>query len=254
MGRTIVVANQKGGVGKTTTSINLAAYLAQLGKITLLIDSDPQGNATSGTGLDKNDLENTTYDLLLNGIEPSDAIYDTQIDNLYVMPANISLAGAEIELVGMDRRESILRQKIDKIREIFDYIIIDAPPSLGLLTINALTAADQVLIPIQCEYYALEGLSQLIKTISLVNSNLNPDLTIEGALLTMYDSRTNLSEQVAENVRSFFKNRVHKAVIPRNVTLGEAPSYGEPISVYDPKCAGAQAYLALAKEIIMEEK
>ena len=253
MGRTIVVANQKGGVGKTTTSINLAAYLAQLGKNTLLIDSDPQGNATSGVGTDKNDVENTTYDLLLNDIDASDAIYETQIKRLYIMPANISLAGAEIELVSMDYRESILRRKIKDIKNIFDYIIIDAPPSLGLLTLNALTAADQVLIPIQCEYYALEGLSQLVKTISLVNSRLNRDLTIEGVVLTMYDNRTNLSEQVAENVRSFFKDRVHKAVIPRNVTLGEAPSHGEPISLYDPRCAGAMAYLALAKEIIEEK-
>ena len=253
MGRTIVVANQKGGVGKTTTSINLAAYLAQLGKNTLLIDSDPQGNATSGVGTDKNDVENTTYDLLLNDIDASDAIYETQIKRLYIMPANISLAGAEIEIVSMDYRESILRRKIKDIKNIFDYIIIDAPPSLGLLTLNALTAADQVLIPIQCEYYALEGLSQLVKTISLVNSRLNPDLTIEGVVLTMYDNRTNLSEQVAENVRSFFKDRVHKAVIPRNVTLGEAPSHGEPISLYDPRCAGAMAYLALAKEIIEEK-
>ena len=253
MSRMIAVANQKGGVGKTTTSINLAAYLAQLGKNTLLIDSDPQGNATSGVGTDKNDVENTTYDLLLNDIDASDAIYETQIKRLYIMPANISLAGAEIELVSMDYRESILRRKIKDIKNIFDYIIIDAPPSLGLLTLNALTAADQVLIPIQCEYYALEGLSQLVKTISLVNSRLNRDLTIEGVVLTMYDNRTNLSEQVAENVRSFFKDRVHKAVIPRNVTLGEAPSHGEPISLYDPRCAGAMAYLALAKEIIEEK-
>ena len=252
MGKIIVVANQKGGVGKTTTSINLSAYLAQLGKKTLLIDSDPQGNATSGTGIEKDNLENTIYDVLLNDISAEDAVQSTLVDGLFVIPSNISLAGAEIELVSINERESVLRKKVTPIKYDYDYIIIDAPPSLGLLTINALTCADQVLIPIQCEYYALEGLSQLIKTISLVNSNLNPDLTIEGVVLTMYDSRTNLSEQVAENVRTYFKNRVHKAVIPRNVTLGEAPSHGEPISVYDPRCAGAEAYLALAKEIIKE--
>ena len=253
MGRVIAIANQKGGVGKTTTSINLSAALAEKGKKVLVIDTDPQGNTTSGLGLDKQNLENTIYELMIGECDINESIHENVFDNLDIIPSNVNLAAVEIELIDADQKEYILREAISSVKDNYDFIIIDCPPSLSMLTVNAMTTANTVLVPIQCEYYALEGLSQLVKTISLVNSRLNPDLTIEGVVLTMYDNRTNLSEQVAENVRSFFKDRVHKAVIPRNVTLGEAPSHGEPISLYDPRCAGAMAYLALAKEIIEEK-
>lgn len=250
MSRTIVVANQKGGVGKTTTSINLAACLAEEGKKVLLIDSDPQGNATSGLGIDKRSTEASVYDVMINNFSAKEAIIPTCVEKLYLLPSTIDLAGAEIEMVSMMSRETVLRQALLSIKTDYDYAIIDAPPSLGLLTLNAFAAADQVLIPIQCEFYALEGLSQLIKTISLIKKHINPALEVEGVVLTMYDSRTNLSMQVVQEVKKFFSGKVHSAVIPRNVRLGEAPSHGLPITQYAPKCPGAEAYADLAREII----
>ena len=249
MGKIISVANQKGGVGKTTTTVNLATILAKRGKKVLLIDADPQGNATSGLGLEK-DLERSTYDILVNDTEFKDAMQKTIIKNLKVCPANMNLAGAEVELVSMMSREQRLKEKVDIIKEDFDYILIDCPPSLGLVTLNAFTASNSVLIPVQCEYFALEGLGQLLNTINLVKKHLNKDIVIEGALLTMYDIRTNLSNQVVKEVKKYFENKVYKTVIPRNVRLSEAPSYGMPITEYDPRSKGAKSYIKFAKEFL----
>lgn len=253
MGRVIVVANQKGGVGKTTTAVNLAACMAQMGRRTLLIDADPQGNATSGLGVDKRALTSSVYDVMINHLPAAEAVRGTEVAGLEILPSNIDLAGAEIEMVSLISRETILAQAIQPLMGQYDFIFIDAPPSLGLITINAFAAANQVLIPIQCEFYALEGLSQLVKTISLIKKHINKDLEVEGVVLTMYDGRTNLSIQVVEEVKRFFVEKVHRAVIPRNVRLGEAPSHGKPITVYDPKCAGAEAYMDLAKEFLETE-
>ena len=249
MGKIISIANQKGGVGKTTTAINLSTILAKKGKKVLMIDADPQGNATSGVGVDK-DVETSVYDLLVNDIEAKDAIQKTEIRNLSICPSNINLAGAEVELVSMMSREYRLKEKLDTIKDDYDYIIIDCPPSLGLITLNSFTASDSVLIPVQCEYYALEGLGQLLNTINLVKKHLNKSLQVEGALLTMYDIRTNLSNQVVKEVKGYFGERVYKTVIPRNVRLSEAPSYGMPISVYDPKSKGAKSYEKFVKEFL----
>lgn len=249
MGKIISIANQKGGVGKTTTAINLSTILAKKGKKVLMIDADPQGNATSGVGVDK-DVETSVYDLLVNDIEAEDAIQKTEIRNLSICPSNINLAGAEVELVSMMSREYRLKEKLDTIKDDYDYIIIDCPPSLGLITLNSFTASDSVLIPVQCEYYALEGLGQLLNTINLVKKHLNKSLQVEGALLTMYDIRTNLSNQVVKEVKGYFGERVYKTVIPRNVRLSEAPSYGMPISVYDPKSKGAKSYEKFVKEFL----
>ncbi len=249
MSRVIVIANQKGGVGKTTTAVNLSACLAASGVKTLLIDLDPQGNATSGIGLDKAELEHTLYDVLINDVPIANAIYETQVKNLHIVPSNKHLAGAEVELVGLPRRERRLRETIQPIRDRYDYIIVDSPPSLSLLTVNGLAASDSVLIPLQCEYYALEGLSELLQTVILVRDNVNSELKLHGVLLTMFQ-RTNLSKQVIEDVRAHLGDKVYKTVIPRNVTLGEAPSFGKPIIHYDAKCAGATAYIALTKEVL----
>ena len=249
MGKIISVANQKGGVGKTTTTVNLATILAKRGKKVLLIDADPQGNATSGLGLDK-DIEPSTYDILVNEVELEEAMQDTIIKNLKVCPANMNLAGAEVELVSMMSREQRLKEKVDIIKEKFDYVFVDCPPSLGLITLNAFTASNSVLIPVQCEYFALEGLGQLLNTINLVKKHLNKEIKIEGALLTMYDIRTNLSNQVVKEVKKYFENKVYKTVIPRNVRLSEAPSYGMPITEYDPRSKGAKSYIKFAKEFL----
>ena len=249
MGKVISVANQKGGVGKTTTTINLSTILAKKGKRIMLIDADPQGNATSGVGVDK-EVELSFYDVLTNDTEIIDTLEKTAIRNLVVCPSNINLAGAEVELVSMMSREQRLKEKLDIIKERFDYIFIDCPPSLGLITLNAFTASDSVLIPVQCEYYALEGLGQLLNTINLVKKHLNKDIQIEGALLTMYDIRTNLSNQVVKEVKRYFNNKVYKTVIPRNVRLSEAPSYGMPITEYDPRSKGAKSYEKFAKEFL----
>ena len=249
MGKIISIANQKGGVGKTTTAVNLSAVLAKKGKKVVLIDSDPQGNATSGLGLEKN-LKESTYDVIINDVDIEEVLQDSAVKNLKVCPSNINLAGAEVELVSLISREQRLKVQLDKIKEKYDYIIIDCPPSLGMLTLNAFTASDTVLIPIQCEYYALEGLGQLINTISLVQKHLNKSLEIEGAVLTMYDMRTNLSNQVVKEVKNYFDNKVYKTVIPRNVKLSEAPSYGLPITIYDEKSKGAKCYEKLTKEFL----
>lgn len=250
MGRIIVVANQKGGVGKTTTAINLSACIAEQGKKVLAIDIDPQGNTTSGLGVDKNEVENTIYDLMIEECSLEECIVEDVWENLDVLPSNVDLSGAEIELMGVENREFILREHIDKIREQYDFIIIDCPPSLNILTINAMTTADSVLVPIQCEYYALEGLSQLIHTVGLVRERLNRKLYIEGIVFTMFDARTNLSLEVVENVKSNLSQNIYKAIIPRNVRLAEAPSYGMPINQYDAKSSGAEGYRELAREII----
>jgi chromosome partitioning protein len=249
MSRVIAIANQKGGVGKTTTAVNLASSMAALERKILLIDMDPQGNATSGLGIDAEAAENTIYEILIEKIPVREAIVDTDISFLKVIPANIRLSGAQIELVSMIARERKLQTAVETIENDFDYIFIDCPPSLGILTINAMTAAKSILIPIQCEYYALEGVGQLLNSIRLVQKNLNPGLFIEGVLLTMYDSRLNLSNQVADEVRSYFEDRVYKTVITRNVKLGEAPSFGKPIILYDILSAGANAYIQLAREV-----
>lgn len=250
MGKAIAIANQKGGVGKTTTSINLSACLAEKGKKVLVIDTDPQGNTTSGFGIDKNNLDMTIYDLILGECSIGDCIIKEVIKNVSLVPSNVNLAAAEIELIGIDRKEYILKREVDYIKGEYDFIITDCPPSLNMLTINAMTTADSVLVPIQCEYYALEGLSQLIHTINLVKERLNPDLDMEGVVFTMFDSRTNLSMQVVENVKQNLNQRIYNTLIPRNIRLAEAPSHGMPISSYDAKSAGAEAYMLLAEEVI----
>lgn len=249
MGKVISVANQKGGVGKTTTTVTLCAILAKKGKKVLLIDGDPQGNATSGLGVTK-EVELSFYDVLVGDTPIEDTIVATNIKNLKVCPSNINLAGAEVELVSMMSREQRLKEKLEDAREKFDFIIIDCPPSLGLITLNSFTASDSILIPVQCEYYALEGLGQLINTINLVKKHLNKSLELEGALLTMYDARTNLSNQVVKEVKKYFNDKVYKTVIPRNVRLSEAPSYGMPITLFDPHSKGAKSYEKFAKEFI----
>ena len=250
MGRIIAVANQKGGVGKTTTSINLSACIAAKGKKVLVIDIDPQGNTTSGYGIEKNELENTIYELILGSCSIEDCIIKDIMPNISILPSNVNLAAAEIEMIGVEKKEFILRNEVDWIKDRYDFIIIDCPPSLSFLTVNAMTTADSVLVPIQCEYYALEGLSQLIHTVNLVKERLNPELEMEGVVFTMYDSRTNLSAQVVENVKSHLSQKIYNTVIPRNIRLAEAPSYGKPINMYDPKSAGAESYMALADEVI----
>lgn len=250
VGRTIAIANQKGGVGKTTSSVNLSACLAYLGKKVLLIDIDPQGNATSGVGVNKGDVDQCIYEVLIDDVDVKSTIMETKVENLHVVPATISLAGAEIELVSTISREARLKNALAEVKDMYDYIIIDCPPSLGLLTLNSLTASDAIIIPVQCEYYALEGLSQLLSTIRLVQKHLNHDLMIDGVLLTMLDARTNLGMQVIEEVKKYFQEKVYKTIIPRNVRLSEAPSHGEPIIIYDPKSRGAEVYLELAKEVI----
>ncbi len=249
MGKIISIANQKGGVGKTTTAINLSTVLAKRNKKTLLIDTDPQGNATSGVGANK-DSEKSIYNVLIEETAIKEVIVKTNVKNLDICPSNINLAGAEVELVSMMSREMRLKEKLDEIKDDYDYIIIDCPPSLGLITLNAFTASNSVLIPVQCEYYALEGLGQLLNTIKLVKKHLNKNLEVEGALLTMFDTRTNLSRQVVDEVKRYFADKVYKTVIPRNVKLSEAPSYGMPITVYDPRSKGAKCYDKLGKELI----
>lgn len=250
MGKIIAITNQKGGVGKTTTSVNLSACIAKLGKKVLLIDMDPQGNASSGLGIDKDNLELCIYDVLINGMTMNDVIVPTALKKLKIAPASIDLAGAGVELVNLPKREHILKKALKEVKDDYDFIFIDCPPSLDLLTLNAMTAADGVLIPIQSEFYALEGVSQLINTVDLVKKSLNEKLEVEGVLLTMFDGRTNLSIQVADEVKKFFTTKVYKTIIPRNVRLSEAPSYGEPIIIYDPKSKGAEVYMKLAKEVI----
>lgn len=253
MGKIIAVANQKGGVGKTTTTVNLSTILAKKGNNVIVIDADPQGNASSGIGLDKN-VDLSLYDVLINEQDIEDTLRETVQKKLKVCPSNVNLAGAEVELVSLMSREYRLKEQLDKIKDKYDYILIDCPPSLGLITLNAFTAADSVLIPVQCEYYALEGLGQLINTINLVKKHLNKSLEIEGAVLTMYDIRTNLSNQVVKEVKRYFENKVYKTVIPRNVRLSEAPSYGMPITIYDARSKGAKSYEKLAKEFLKNQE
>lgn len=255
MGKAIAIFNQKGGVGKTTTNINLAACLAMKGKKILILDIDPQGNTTSGVGISKKDLDVTTHEILIEDTyHPEEAIIATGIENLDIMPASVQLAGAEVELIELTGREKRLKRAIDLLKPKYDYIFIDCPPSLGILTINSLTAVDSVLIPIQCEFYALEGVSQLMSTIDIVRRNMNPDLKIEGVILSMFDGRTNLSIQVVEEVKKYFKEKVYTTVIPRNVRLAEAPSYGMPVIQYDPKSSGALAYMEFADEFLSNEE
>lgn len=254
MGKMIVVANQKGGVGKTTTAINLSSYLAVLGKKVVLVDIDPQGNSTTGVGLEKKDFDKSIYQCIIDKINPFEAIYSTKVTNFYILPADINLAGAQVELNNINSREFALKSVTDQLKNVYDYIIIDTPPSLGILTVNSLVAADSVLIPLQCEYYAMEGLSQLLNTIKLIQKKLNLNLKIEGILLTMYDTRTNIATQVVEEAISFFKDKVFKTIIPRNVKLSEAPSFGLPINLYDDHSTGANSYLEFTKEVIENGK
>lgn len=254
MAKIIAIANQKGGVGKTTTAVNLSACVAEQGKRVLLVDFDPQGNATSGLGVNKETVEYSTYDVMINHVPILTAAVETATPNLSLVPANINLAGAEVELVSVLAREQVLKRALEAARKNFDYLLIDCPPSLGLLTVNALTAADTLLVPIQCEFYALEGLSQLMNTVKLVRQHLNASLEVEGVVLTMYDARTNLSTQVVAEVKKFFKNKVYDTIIPRSVRLGEAPSFGLPITAYDPKSVGAVAYGKLARELLDKEE
>lgn len=253
MVKVIAVANQKGGVGKTTTAVNVAACLAKQGRKVLLIDSDPQGNATSGLGFDKRDVKKCIYDALINEVPMADTLKHTAYENLDVIPATIQLAGAEIELVSLMNREGRLKNALERIKHDYDYVIIDCPPSLGLLTINALTAASSVMIPVQCEFYALEGITMLMNTIQLVQRNLNPALKLEGVVMTMFDSRTNLAQDVVEEVKKYFKTKMYKTIVPRNVRLSEAPSHGMPVIDYDSKSKGAQVYMELAQEVIDDE-
>lgn len=253
MVKVIAIANQKGGVGKTTTAVNLAACLAALDRKVLLVDSDPQGNATSGLGFDKRDIKQCIYDTLINDISMQDVIKHTAYKNLDVVPATIQLAGAEIELVSLMNREGRMKNSLERVKHNYDYVIIDCPPSLGLLTINALTAASSVIIPIQCEFYALEGVTMLMNTIQLVQRNLNPALKLEGVLMTMFDSRTNLSTEVVEEVKKYFKTKMYQTIIPRNVRLSEAPSHGQPVIDYDSKSKGALVYMELAQEVVGDE-
>lgn len=250
LAKVIAIANQKGGVGKTTTAVNLSSCLAFKGKKVLIIDIDPQGNTTSGLGVEKKNVEKSIYDVLINDEKIKDALVNTAIENLKLCASNIQLAGAEVELVSVISRETRMKAALSEIKNDYDFILIDCPPSLGLLTVNALTAADTILVPIQCEYYALEGLSQLMNTVKLVQRHLNPELDVEGVVLTMFDARTNLSMQVVDEVKKHFKNKVYRTVIPRNVRLSEAPSFGLPIILYDPKSKGAECYLELAEEVI----
>ena len=250
MGRIIAIANQKGGVGKTTTAINLSASLTESGKKVLTIDMDPQGNTTSGLGIDKNQTENTVYEMILEELPTEECIQPSIMEGLDVIASNINLSGAEVELISLENKEFLLKDKVEKLKSEYDYIIIDCPPSLNLLTINAMTTADTVLVPIQCEYYALEGLTQLMKTIDLIKERLNPKLEIEGVVFTMFDGRTNLSLQVVENVKENLDRNIYKTIIPRNVRLAEAPSYGMPINMYDKRSTGAEAYRLLAEEVI----
>lgn len=250
MGRIIAIANQKGGVGKTTTAINLSASLASLGKKVLALDLDPQGNMTSGLGVDKDEIESSVYELIIGEAKIENCICEEVIENLDVLPSNINLSAAEIELIGIDDKEYIIKNAMESVKNNYDFVIIDCPPALSMLTINAMTTANSVLVPIQCEYYALEGLSQLIHTINLVQERLNPELYIEGVVFTMYDARTNLSLQVVENVKDNLEQEIYKTIIPRNIRLAEAPSYGMPIHLYDPKSAGAESYMMLAEEVI----
>lgn len=254
MSKVIAIANQNGGVGKTTTAVNLSSCLAVKGKKVLIIDIDPQGNTSSGLGVDKTSIDTSIYDVIINNIPINDTFIETKIDNLLISPSNIQLAGAEVELVSVISRETRLKFAIEPIRSDFDFIIIDCPPSLGLITVNALTAADTILVPIQCEYYALEGLSQLMNTVKIVQKHLNPSLKVEGVVLTMFDARTNLSIQVVDEVKKYFGNKVYRTIIPRNVRLSEAPSYGLPIILYDSKSKGAECYMELAEEVIEYSK
>ena len=254
MGRIIAVANQKGGVGKTTTSINLAACLAEKGKKVLAVDMDPQGNLTSGLGVDKDSVEKSIYELIIGEVDIKEVINKEVLENLDIIPTSIDLSAAEIELIGVDDKEYILRNAIDQVKDQYDFVFIDCPPSLSMLTINAMTTADSVIVPIQCEYYALEGLSQLIHTVELVKDRLNSKLEIEGVVFTMYDARTNLSLQVVENVKDNLQQNIYKTIIPRNIRLAEAPSYGLPINKYDPKSTGAESYMRLADEVIEREE
>lgn len=254
MGRIISISNQKGGVGKTTTTINLASFIAEKGRRVLIIDIDPQANAGYGLGINVEELGSTVYEVLIGSIDIRDAIFKTAIENLFIVPSNIHLSGAQVDLLDMENKEFILRNAIKAIKNEYDYIFIDCPPSLGILTLNSLVAADTVLIPLQCEYYALEGLSQLLKIIAMVQEKLNRNLRIEGVLLTMYDSRTNLSQQVVNDIRDYFKDKVFSTIIPRNVKLSEAPSFGKPINVYDRHCVGSETYEKLATEVLNNAK
>ncbi len=254
MSKVIALANQKGGVGKTTTAINLASSLAVLEKKVLIIDADPQANATSGFGFEVREMENTIYECIVEGLDPKEAIIETEIEGLHLIPSNIDLVGAEIEMLNFDKREKVLLKMLESIRDNYDYVLIDCSPSLGLITVNAFTAANSVIIPVQCEYFALEGLGKLLNTIKLIQNRLNPDLEIEGFVLTMYDSRLRLSNQVVSEVKKHFQEMVFKTLIPRNTKLGEAPSHGKPVILYDADCKGATCYLNLAKELIDKNK